>query len=121
VDQNEGRALRQSTPPLAFFFLVLPYGISSGFVSITLPFFLTRAGFSVAAAGAIVATESWPRLGALLLRPRPLRRQLDAAERSARCNCLRYSWLARFAQDLESRERPSALIKRLPIAFLQSA
>lgn len=55
MDQNEGRAVRQSTPPLAFFFLVLPYGISSGFVSITLPFFLTRAGFSVASAGAIVA------------------------------------------------------------------
>ncbi|HEX4630066.1 MAG TPA: MFS transporter [Chthoniobacterales bacterium] len=55
MDQNEGRAIRQSTPPFAFFFLVLPYGISSGFVSITLPFFLTKAGFSVAAAGAIVA------------------------------------------------------------------
>jgi PAT family beta-lactamase induction signal transducer AmpG len=55
VDQIEGRAIRQSTPPFAFFFLVLPYGISSGFVSITLPFFLTKAGFSVAAAGAIVA------------------------------------------------------------------
>ncbi|HZE56272.1 MAG TPA: MFS transporter [Chthoniobacterales bacterium] len=55
MDQSEGRAIRQSTPPFAFFFLVLPYGISSGFVSITLPFFLTKAGFSVAAAGAIVA------------------------------------------------------------------
>jgi MFS family permease len=55
VNQSEGRALRQSTPPFTFFFLVLPYGISSGFVSITLPFFLTNAGFSVAAAGAIVA------------------------------------------------------------------
>ena len=48
-------AARPSTPPVAFLFLVLPYGISSGFVSITLPFFLTRAGFSVATAGAIVA------------------------------------------------------------------
>src|SRR6478735_136255 len=46
---------RESTHPFVFFFLVLPYGISSGFVSITLPFFLTKAGFSVAAAGAIVA------------------------------------------------------------------
>lgn len=27
-----------STAPVIFFFLVLPYGISSGFVSITLPF-----------------------------------------------------------------------------------
>jgi PAT family beta-lactamase induction signal transducer AmpG len=55
VNESETGAVRQSTPPLAFFFLVLPYGISSGFVSITLPFFLTNAGFSVAAAGAIVA------------------------------------------------------------------
>jgi len=40
---------------VTFFFLLLPYGISTGFVSITLPFFLTRAGFSVASAAAIVA------------------------------------------------------------------
>ena len=46
---------RESTRPVTLFFLLLPYGISAGFVSITLPFFLTRAGFSVAAAGAIVA------------------------------------------------------------------
>jgi MFS transporter, PAT family, beta-lactamase induction signal transducer AmpG len=46
---------RESTAPLTFFFLVLPYGISSGFVSITLPFILTRAGFSVAMAASIVA------------------------------------------------------------------
>jgi len=38
-----------------FFFLVLPTGISAGFVGVTLPFVLTRAGFSVAAAAAIVA------------------------------------------------------------------
>lgn len=49
------RRERASTAPITFFFLVLPYGISSGFVSITLPFFLTGAGFSVATAGAIVA------------------------------------------------------------------
>jgi MFS transporter, PAT family, beta-lactamase induction signal transducer AmpG len=55
VEQSQGAVVRQATPPFAFFFLVLPYGISSGFVSITLPYFLTRAGFSVAAAGAIVA------------------------------------------------------------------
>ena len=46
---------RETTRPVTFFFLLLPYGISSGFVAITLPFFLIRAGFSVAAAGAIVA------------------------------------------------------------------
>jgi hypothetical protein len=34
---------------------VLPYGISSGFVSITLPFVLVRSGFSVALAASIGA------------------------------------------------------------------
>src|SRR6267378_6866448 len=46
---------RKSTHPFVFFFLVLPYGISSGFVSVSLPFILTRAGFSVAIAASIVA------------------------------------------------------------------
>jgi PAT family beta-lactamase induction signal transducer AmpG len=46
---------RDKTKPFVFFFLVLPYGISSGFVSITLPFVQTRAGFSVAIAASIVA------------------------------------------------------------------
>jgi MFS transporter, PAT family, beta-lactamase induction signal transducer AmpG len=45
----------ESTTPFTFFFLVLPYGISSGFVTISLPFILTRAGFSVAIAASIVA------------------------------------------------------------------
>src|ERR1700736_4525991 len=44
-----------STSPLTFFFLVLPMGISAGYVGVTLPFILTRAGFSVGAAAAIVA------------------------------------------------------------------
>ena len=44
-----------STRPFVFFFLALPYGISSGFVSINLPFLLTRVGFSVAQAASIVA------------------------------------------------------------------
>jgi MFS family permease len=37
------------------FFLVLPYGISSGFVSVTLPYFLTQNGFTVATAAGITA------------------------------------------------------------------
>ena len=44
-----------STAPFTFFILVLPYGISSGFASITLPFILVQHGFSVAAAASIVA------------------------------------------------------------------
>jgi PAT family beta-lactamase induction signal transducer AmpG len=41
--------------PVTYLFLLLPYGISNGFCSITLPFALVHAGFSVAAASAIVA------------------------------------------------------------------
>ena len=46
---------RQFAHPIAIFFLTLPYGISSGFVSVTLPFILVQHGFSVAAAAAITA------------------------------------------------------------------
>jgi len=48
-------ATRSTSPPWVFGLLVLPYGISAGFVSVTLPFVLTNAGFSVAAAASIVA------------------------------------------------------------------
>ncbi len=44
-----------SAPPLLFFILALPYGISFGFVTITLPFVLTKAGVSVATTAGIVA------------------------------------------------------------------
>jgi MFS family permease len=46
---------RETTKPFWLFFLLLPYGISSGFVSVTLPYFLSVAGFSVASTAAIVA------------------------------------------------------------------
>jgi MFS transporter, PAT family, beta-lactamase induction signal transducer AmpG len=45
----------RTTSPFTIFFLVLPYGISGGFASVTLPFVLTRAGFPVAVSAAIVA------------------------------------------------------------------
>jgi MFS transporter, PAT family, beta-lactamase induction signal transducer AmpG len=48
---NENR----STPPPAFCVLMLPVGLSNGFISVTLPFALTEAGFSVAATASIVA------------------------------------------------------------------
>lgn len=41
--------------PLSYLFLVLPYGISSGFCTITLPFVLVHHGYSVAAAASVVA------------------------------------------------------------------
>jgi MFS transporter, PAT family, beta-lactamase induction signal transducer AmpG len=45
----------RSTSPITIFWLVLSYGISSGFVSVTLPFVLTSAGFPVATSASIVA------------------------------------------------------------------
>jgi MFS transporter, PAT family, beta-lactamase induction signal transducer AmpG len=41
--------------PFYFFFLVLPAGISMGFATITLPYLLTKNGFSVAVTADIVA------------------------------------------------------------------
>ena len=51
----KNRASRRFTAPFTFFLLVLPFGISTGYITVTLPFLLTRAGLSVAAAAAIVA------------------------------------------------------------------
>ena len=41
--------------PFYIFFLVLPYGISIGFITVTLPFVLTNKGFSVAEVAGIVS------------------------------------------------------------------
>ncbi|HEY5124229.1 MAG TPA: hypothetical protein VIK14_10885, partial [Ignavibacteria bacterium] len=46
---------RNTANPFTFLFLVLPYGVSNGFVYVTLPFLLTKHGFSVAAAASITA------------------------------------------------------------------
>lgn len=45
----------QYTKPFYIFFLMMPYGISSGFITITLPFLLTKIGFPVALTAGIVA------------------------------------------------------------------
>lgn len=41
--------------PVYILFLTLPYGISSGFVTVTIPYLLTHHGFSVVTTGALVA------------------------------------------------------------------
>jgi len=46
---------RQPTRPFYIFFLVLPSGISNGFIAVVLPFLLTQKGFPVATTAAIVA------------------------------------------------------------------
>lgn len=48
-------SMRTSTNPVAFLFLCLPYGISGGFIGVTLPYLLVHQGFSVAGAAAITA------------------------------------------------------------------
>jgi MFS transporter, PAT family, beta-lactamase induction signal transducer AmpG len=46
---------RNTANPFIFLFLVLPSGISQGFIAVSLPFILTQNGFSVAAAATITA------------------------------------------------------------------
>ncbi len=46
---------QQFTKPYYFFFLVLPFGISIGFATVTLPYLLTQHGFTVAQSASIVA------------------------------------------------------------------
>jgi MFS transporter, PAT family, beta-lactamase induction signal transducer AmpG len=46
---------RTTANPVIFMFLVLPSGISQGFIAVSLPFILTQNGFSVAAAASITA------------------------------------------------------------------
>ena len=43
------------TRPVYIFFLIMPMGISQGFVTVTLPFLLTKSGFPVAVTAGIVA------------------------------------------------------------------
>jgi MFS transporter, PAT family, beta-lactamase induction signal transducer AmpG len=45
----------RSSPPLIYLFLTLPSGISSGFLSVTLAYELTKLGWSVAVIGSLVA------------------------------------------------------------------
>ncbi len=55
--------------PFYIFFLVIPSGISIGFVSVTLPYILTHHGFSVASAAAIVAIGASANLWRFLWGP----------------------------------------------------
>ena len=52
---NSDNTHREYSSPIVYFFLILPYGISSGFLSVTLPYELTKLGWSVAAIAALVA------------------------------------------------------------------
>ncbi len=58
MDALPGRTAR----PIVFMFLVLPLGISGGFLSVTLPFIATRAGLPVGVVGSVVAISVLPHV-----------------------------------------------------------
>ena len=58
-----------SSPPLVYFFLILPAGIGTGFLTVTLPFVLAKQGWSVAAIAALVAIGNSTHLWRFLWSP----------------------------------------------------
>lgn len=52
---------KKTAPPIAFLVLLLPFGISSGYVTVTLTYQLGHAGMAVAAITAITAFSVWPQ------------------------------------------------------------
>jgi MFS family permease len=62
-------APRSAAPPIVFLFLMLPYGINLGVVTVTLPFVTTHAGISVAASAAIVGIGILPNTWRFLWSP----------------------------------------------------
>jgi len=65
VNASEG----MSSPPLVYFFLLLPFGIGNGFLMVTLPFVLAKQGWSVAAIAGLVAIGSSTNLWRFLWSP----------------------------------------------------
>ena len=65
---NEERD-RCFSSPLTYFFLMLPFGISGGFLGVTLPFIFTRAGVPVATTAAVIAIGSSPVVWRFLWAP----------------------------------------------------
>ncbi len=58
---SEQPLLRDSPHPPIFFFLNLPFGITTGYIVVAVPFLATRAGLSVATAASIVAIGLAPK------------------------------------------------------------
>jgi predicted MFS family arabinose efflux permease len=52
---------RRQPPSALFLVLLLPFGVSSGYVSVTLGFVLAKAGLHTAAVAALVALSVWPQ------------------------------------------------------------
>ncbi len=60
---------RNTASPFTFLFLVLPSGISQGFITVSLPFILTQNGFSVATAASITALGISSNIWRFMLAP----------------------------------------------------
>lgn len=60
---------RKETPSAIFLVLVLPFGVSAGYVGVTLAFLLAKAGMPTAAVAAIVAFSIWPQSWKVLWAP----------------------------------------------------
>lgn len=55
--------------PIVFMPLFAPFGLSSGYVSVTLGFLLARAGVPTAVIGALIALSVWPQTWKMLWAP----------------------------------------------------
>jgi MFS family permease len=62
-------ALRAKTPTVVFMFLLTPYGVSSGYVGVTLAYLLAQAHMPTAAVAAIVSFTIWPQTWKVLWAP----------------------------------------------------
>ena len=60
---------RRRTPAPVFMVLLMPFGVSAGYVSVTLAFLLSRAGMHTAAVAAIVSLSVWPQTLKMLWAP----------------------------------------------------
>jgi MFS transporter, PAT family, beta-lactamase induction signal transducer AmpG len=60
---------RTKTAPLTILFLVMPYGINLGFISVTLPYILTHHGFAVSSAASITAVALFGNVWRFLWAP----------------------------------------------------
>jgi MFS family permease len=58
---------RQHTSPITFLFLRLPFGIGTGVITVTLPFWLSEGGVSVTQIGFVEVVALLPITGRVLL------------------------------------------------------
>ena len=60
---------QRRTPAPVFMVLLVPFGVSSGYVSVTLAFLLARAGMHTAAVAAVVSLSVWPQTWKMIWAP----------------------------------------------------